>query len=159
MLLFYLLHVLILMTYVILTCPTMHLYVLVCSFHLMIPRLWIFPLLFLTFCRSMLMFSPWTCHRVFPRFAALNTRSTSSPAPSSQTTPRTVRIQMRRRRSSARCRCCLIKVTFVNLLVLAQFLFYLFQRKMGHGVCVSTVALLITSQFGIDIQYHALMIC
>jgi hypothetical protein len=29
-----------------------------------------------------------------------------------------------------------IRVTFVNLLALARFLFYLFQRKMGHGVCV-----------------------
>jgi hypothetical protein len=37
---------------------------------------------------------------------------------------------------SARCRHCLIRVTFVNLLALARFLCYLFLRKMVHGVCV-----------------------
>jgi hypothetical protein len=46
MLLFYLLHVLILMTYVILTCPAMRLYVLVCSFHLMMPALGYSPCCF-----------------------------------------------------------------------------------------------------------------
>jgi hypothetical protein len=55
------------------------------------------------------MFSLWTSHRVFPRFVALNTRSTSSPVPSFQTAPRTVRIRMRQRRSGARCRRLLDK--------------------------------------------------
>jgi hypothetical protein len=35
----------------------------------------------------------------------------------------------------------------------------LFLRKMAHGVCVSTVVLLIISPFVIDTLYHALMIC
>ncbi|WVZ97639.1 hypothetical protein U9M48_043156 [Paspalum notatum var. saurae] len=36
-----------------------------------------------------------------------------------------------------KCGRCLIRVTFVNLLAFVRFLFYLFQRKMGDGVCVS----------------------
>jgi hypothetical protein len=66
---------------------------------------------------------------------------------------------MRQKRFSARCRRCLIRVTFVSLLALARFLCYLFLRKMVHGVCVSTVVLLITSPFVVDTLYHALMIC
>jgi len=42
------------------------------------------------------------------------------PALLFRTAPRTIQIQMRRRRSSARCRRCLIKVTFVSLLALAR---------------------------------------
>jgi hypothetical protein len=41
----------------------------------------------------------------------LSIRSISSPALLFRTAPRTVQIQMRRRRSSARCRRCLIRVT------------------------------------------------
>jgi hypothetical protein len=122
-------------------------------------HLWIFRLRLLTFCRSTLMSFPTTCHRVFHRFVALSTRLTSFPAPNFQTAPRTVQTQMRQKRFSARCRRCLIRVTFVNLLALARFLCYLFLRKMVHGVCVSTVVLLITSPFVIDTLYHALMIC
>jgi hypothetical protein len=117
------------------------------------------PLALLTFCRSTLMSFTNICHRVFHRFVALSTRSTSSPVPSFQTAPCTVQTRMRQKRFSARCRRCLIKVTFVSLLALAQFLCYLFQRKMVHGVCVSIVVLLITSPFVIDTLYHALMIC
>jgi hypothetical protein len=102
---------------------------------------------------------PKTCHRVFHRFVALSTRSTSFQAPSFQTTPCTVQTQMRQKRFSARCRRCLIRVTFVSLLALARFLCYLFLRKMVHGVCVSTVELLITSSFIINTLYHTLMIC
>jgi hypothetical protein len=119
-----------------LICPVMHLYAHTCLFHLMMHGLWIYPLLLLTFCRSMLMFFLWTYHRVFLRSVALSIRSISSPALLFRTAPRTVEIQMRRRRSSARCRRYLIKVKFVSLLALARFLFYSFQRKMGHDVCV-----------------------
>src|SRR5688572_5077391 len=134
-LLFYLLHVLILMISMKLICPVMHLYARECLFRLMMHRLWIYPLLLLTFCRSMLIFILRTYHRVFLPSVALSIRSISSPALLFRTAPRTVQIQMRRRRSSARCRRCLIRVTFVSLLALARFLFYSFQRKMGHGVC------------------------
>jgi hypothetical protein len=63
------------------------------------------------------------------------------------------------KRFSARCKRCLIRVTIVSLFALARFLCYLFLRKMVHGVCVSTIMLLITSPFVIDTLYHALMIC
>jgi hypothetical protein len=53
-LLFYLLHVLILMISMKLICPIMHFYARACLFRLMMHRLWIYPLLLLTFCRSML---------------------------------------------------------------------------------------------------------
>jgi hypothetical protein len=112
-----------------------HLWSMLMFFRLMMHRLWIYPLLLLTFCRSMLMFFLRTYHRVFLRSVALSIKLISSPALLLQTVPRTVQIQMRRRRSSARCRRCLIKVKFVSLLALARFLFYSFQRKMGHGVC------------------------
>jgi hypothetical protein len=72
---------------------------------------------------------------VFHRSVASSIRSISSPMLLFPTAPRTVQIQMRRRRSSARCRCCLIKDTFVSLLAHARFLFYSFQRRMDHGVC------------------------
>src|SRR6185436_8987770 len=151
MLLFYLLHVLILMISAMLICPAMHLYALVCSFHSMMHRLWIFPLWLLTFCRSTLMSFPRTCHRVFHHSVVLSTRLISFQAHSFRAAHCTVQIQMRRRRSSARYRRCSTRVTSVSLLALAQFLCYLFQRKMDHGVCVWTVVLLITSPFVIDI--------
>jgi hypothetical protein len=88
-----------------------------------------------------------------------HTRSTSFPVPSFQTAPRTVQTRMRQKRFSARCKHCLIRVTFVSLLALARFFCYLFLRKMVHGACVSIVVLLITSPFVIDTLYHALMIC
>jgi hypothetical protein len=93
------------------------------------------PLLWLTFCRSMLMSFPRTYHWVFHRSVASSIRSISSPTLLFPTAPHTIQIQMRRRRSSARCRHCLIKDTFVSLLAHAQFLFYSFQRRMDHGVC------------------------
>jgi hypothetical protein len=113
----------------------------------------------LTFCRSTLMSFPKTCHWVIHRFVALSTRSTSFPAPSFETAPRTVQTQMRQKRFSARCRRCLIRITFVSQLALSGFLCYLFLRKTVPGVCVSTVVLLITSLFVISTLYHALMIC
>jgi hypothetical protein len=73
-LLFYLLHVLILMISMKLICPVMHLYAHACLFRLMMHRLWIYPLLLLTFCRSMLMFFLRTYHRVFLRSMALSIR-------------------------------------------------------------------------------------
>jgi hypothetical protein len=124
MLLFYLPHVLILMIYMRLICPVMHLYARVCLFRLMMHRLWIYPLLWLTFCRSMLMSFPQTYHRVLHHSVASRIRSISSPTLLFPTAPRTVQIQMRRRRSSARCRRCLIKDTFVSLLAHARFQFY-----------------------------------
>src|SRR5687767_471165 len=136
MLLFCLPHVLILMSYAMLLCHAMPLYALVCSFHLMMHHLWIFPLRLLTFCRSTLMSFQKICHRDFHHFVALSTRSTSFPAHSFRTAHRTVQIRMRRRKSSARYRRCLTRVIFVSLLALAPFLCYLFQRKMAHGVCV-----------------------
>jgi hypothetical protein len=102
---------------------------------------------------------PKTCHRAFHPFVALSTRSTSFPVPSFQIAPRTVQTRMIQKRFSARCRRCLIRVTFVSLLALDRFLCYLFLRIMIHGVCVSTVVLLITSPFVIDTLYHTLMIC
>jgi hypothetical protein len=94
-----------------------------------------------------------------PPLRGIKHQSTSFPAPNIQTALRTVQTRMRQKRFSARCRHCLIRVTFVSLLALAQFLCYLFLRKMVHGVCASTVVLLITSPFVIDTLYHALMIC
>src|SRR6185436_10529476 len=103
MLLFYLLHVLILMISAMLICPAMHLYALVCSFHLMTHRLWMFPLRLLTFCRSTLMSFPKSCHRVFHRSVLWSIRSISSPAHSFRTAHHTVQIRMRQRRSNAKC--------------------------------------------------------
>jgi hypothetical protein len=131
---FYLLHVLILMIFKMLICHAMHLYALQCLFPLMMHYLWIFRLRLLTFSRSTLMSFPKTCHRAFHRFVALSTRSTLFLAPSFQIMPRTVQTQMRQKRFSARCRCCLIRVTFVSLLALARFLCYLFLRKIVHGI-------------------------
>jgi hypothetical protein len=111
-------------------------YALVCLFRLMMRRLWIYPLLLLTFCRSMLMPFPLTYHQVFHRSVASSIRLISSQALLFRTVPHTIQIQMRQWRSSARWRHCLIKDTFVSLLALAQFLFYSFQRQMDHGVCV-----------------------
>jgi hypothetical protein len=136
MLLFYLLHVLILMIFELLICHDMHLHALVCLFHLMMHQLWIFRLRLLTFCRNTLMSFPKTCHRVFHHFATLSTRSTSFPVPSFRTTLRNVQTRMRRKRFSARCRRFLIRVTFVSLLALARFLCCLSLRKMAHGLCV-----------------------
>jgi hypothetical protein len=65
-------------------------YDLVCLFPLMMHHLWIFRLRLLTFCRSTLMSFSKTCHRLFHRFVALSTRSTSFSAPSFQTAPHTV---------------------------------------------------------------------
>src|SRR6187551_279704 len=134
--LFSLLHVLILMIFVMLICPAMHLYALACSFHLMPHHLRILPLRLLTFCRSTLMSFPPTYHRVFHHSVALSTRSISSPVHSFRTAHHTVQIRMKRRRSSARYRRCLTRVTFVSLSALALFLCYLSQRKMDLGVCV-----------------------
>jgi hypothetical protein len=96
-LVFYLLHLLILMISMKLICPVMHFYARACLFRLMMHRLWIYPLLLLTFCRSMLMFFLRTYHRVFLRSVALSIRSISSPTLLFRTAPRTVQIQMRRR--------------------------------------------------------------
>jgi hypothetical protein len=93
------------------------------------------PLLWLTFCRSMLMSFPRTYHRIFHHSVASSIRLISSPALLFPIAPRTIQIQMRQRRSSARSRHCLIKDTFVSLLAHARFLFYSFQRRMDHGVC------------------------
>jgi hypothetical protein len=136
MLLFHLLHVHTLMIFEMLLCHAMHLYALVCLFPLRMHHLWIFRLWLQTFCRSMPMSFAKICHRVSHRFVALSTRSTSFPAPTFQTAPCTVHTRMRQKKFSARCRHCLIRVTFVSLLVLARFLCYLFLRKMVHGVCV-----------------------
>jgi hypothetical protein len=65
-----------------------------------------------------------------PPLRGIEHRSISSPELLFRTAPRTVQIQMRRRRSSDRCRRCLIKDTFMSLLALTRFLFYSFQRKM-----------------------------
>jgi hypothetical protein len=91
-LLFYLLHMLILMISMQLICPVMHLYARACLFRLMMHRVWIYPMLLLTFCRSMLMFSLRTYHQVFLRSVALSIRSISSPALLFRTAPRTVQI-------------------------------------------------------------------
>jgi hypothetical protein len=82
------------------------------------------PLLWLTFCRSMLMSFPRTYRRFFHRSVASSIKSISSPALLFPTMPRTVQIQMRQRRSSTRSRRCLINGTFVSLLAHARFLFY-----------------------------------
>jgi hypothetical protein len=95
-----------LMTSMKLICHVMHLYARACLFCLMMHHLWIYPLLLLTFCRSMLMFFLQTYHWVFLRSVALSIRSISSPVLLFRTATRTVQIQMRRRRSSARCRRC-----------------------------------------------------
>jgi hypothetical protein len=71
---------------------------------------------------------------VFPK--ELSTRSTSFLVPNIQTARHTIQTQMRQKRFSTRCRRHLIRVTFVSLLALAQFLYYLFLRKMVRGVCV-----------------------
>jgi hypothetical protein len=70
------------------------------------------------------------------RFVELSTRSTSFLVPNIQTARHTIQTQMRQKRFSTRCRRHLIRVTFVSLLALAQFLYYLFLRKMVRGVCV-----------------------
>src|SRR6188472_2957008 len=100
MLLFCLPHVLILMSYAMLLCHAMPLYALVCSFHLMMHYLWIFPLRLLTFCRSTLMSFQKIYHqdsqstlmsfqKIYHQdshhFVALSTRSTSFPAHSFRT--------------------------------------------------------------------------
>jgi hypothetical protein len=67
--------------------------------------------------------------------------------------------QRKQRKSSVRSKHYLIRVTFVSLSALVQFLCYLFPRRMDPGVCVSIVELLITSLFVIVILFHVLMIC
>src|SRR5579859_4217486 len=113
----------------------------------MMRHLWTYPLLLLSFCRTMPMCFRRSYHQVFLPFAALSTRSTSSQALSFPTAPHTVPILMKQRRFSAMSKRYLIRATFVSLLALALFLFYLFQRRMVPGACVSIVEQLTISQF------------
>jgi hypothetical protein len=61
-------------------------------------HLWIYPLLLLSFCRTMPMCFRRSYHQVFLPFAVLNTRSTSSQVLSFPTAPRTVPIPMKQRK-------------------------------------------------------------
>jgi hypothetical protein len=125
----------------------------------MMHHLWTYPLLLLSFCRTMPMCFRMSYHRVFLPFAALSTRSISSQAVSFPTTPRTIPIPMKQRRFSAKSKRYLIRATFVSLSAIARFLFYLFQRRMVPDTCVLIITRLTISQFVIAILYLTLMIC